>query len=371
MKPLAPLPFASPFVFALVLAAPSAGQVSSDAGTTSFPLGEYRLGHTTSAGKSAWQGPRESWDEARADARPPAAVRYADLAAHEEWLLQVRADHHEFDGLRDRRDDISSSQIFGQGYTHAPTEMTRDRVEFLLLYGLQPETSVFAELPWTRQSMDIETVGGGTLETDNQGLGDVKLGVVHDLSLSEFERLRGTFGVSIPTGSVDETDRDENGNNIRLPYVMQNGTGTFDLHPGLTWTRQYDDWSWGAQGLARFHLGRNDEDWARSDEGEVSIWAARPFHECLSGSVRARGVFWGDVHKGDANLDPDRNPLEDNTRQGGERYELIGGLNWRLDDANHVHRTLSLEVGFPVDEWLDGPGLASEFWAVLAWRHSF
>ena len=87
--------------------------------------------------------------------------------------------------------------------------------------------------------------------------------------------------------------------------------------------------------------------------------------------MRLRGVYWGDVHGRDDELDATRNPLEDRARQGGERIDAIGGFHWQLGDGLQDVRSLGLEVGVPVAEWLDGPGISTRAWAVLAWRISF
>ena len=307
---------------------------------------------------------------ARPDGRAPAGVRYAELALYEGWSLEIRMSRNEQDGLRDKRDTISSSEIFAQGYSHAPRELTTDRIDFMLLYGMERDTTLFAGLPWISREMKIDTQSG-SFDTETEGVGDLRLGIVTEYEFLDREVLNLTLGLSIPTGSIKEDDRDDNGQSMRLPYSMQLGTGTFDLLPGVTWMTHSDPWTLGLQGLGRIHLGDNGEGWARSNEGEVSAWAARSLTDATAASLRLRGVYWGDVHGRDDELDATRNPLEDRTRQGGERIDAIGGFHWQLGDGLQDVRSLGLEVGVPVAEWLDGPGISTRAWAVLAWRISF
>ena len=63
----------------------------------------------------------------------------------------------------------------------------------------------------------------------------MRLGIVTDYDLLGAEWLHLTLGLSIPTGSIKEGDRDVTGQSMRGPYSMQLGTGTFDLLPGVTW----------------------------------------------------------------------------------------------------------------------------------------
>ena len=61
--------------------------------------------------------------------------------------------------------------------------------------------------------------------------------------------LHANVGLSFPTGSINERDKNpmSMGNNVRLPYPMQNGSGTYDFLPGLTYIGKQEVWSWGAQ----------------------------------------------------------------------------------------------------------------------------
>ncbi len=311
------------------------------------------------------------WDWARPDARPPVGVTFTDLLDAKEWMVYVRYERIEQDGMRDDMEDLSSQEIFDMGYEVAAEEMSTDVLDLQMFYGWDERWTLFAELPWIARKMDNETDTGDGFETEANGIGDLKLGTVRALHQGDGRKLVANLGLSIPTGSVDEADHDQNGERITLPYSMQIGTGTYNLHPGLSWLVQYDTWSWGAQGQWRLRVGRNDEDWAKSNEGDLSVWVAKGFSPSVSGSLRLRGYFWGDIHGESDELDPTVSPLNDRHTQGGERYDLVGGLTWQLGGGYETVRTLSVEVGKPVVEWLDGPGLSTDIYLLLGWRYSF
>ncbi len=312
-----------------------------------------------------------SWDWARPDARAPAGVVFTDTLDVDEWMIHLRYQRIEQEGLRDGTDDIPDSEIFAFGYSTAPQEMTTDILDFLVLYGLGDSWTLFAEMPWISRDMENLTDGGVGFSTEADGIGDVQLGTLLELLEEDGSRLIANLGLSVPTGSTDEDDADENGASRMLPYSMQLGTGTYDLHPGLSWLVQYDTWAWGAQGQFRVRIGRNDEDWARSNEGDLSAWVIKGFSPTVAGSLRVRGYFWGDVYGEAGELDPNANPLEDPSAQGGERYDLVGGLTWQPGGGYETIRTLDLEGGKPVTEWLDGPGLSTDVYLIVSWRYSF
>jgi hypothetical protein len=312
-----------------------------------------------------------NWDWSRPDARPPTGVTFTDVLDPKEWMVYLRYQRTEQDGLRNSRDDLSSQDAFDQGYTVAPTEMTTDAVDIQMFYGWDEHWTFFAELPWIAREMENDTENGDDFTTNANGIGDLKLGAVRTLHEDEGRKLIANLGLSVPTGSVDETDNDADGNSITLPYSMQIGTGTYDVHPGVSWLVQYDTWSWGAQGQWRLRIGENNEGWAKSNEGDISAWLGKSFSPSIAGSLRVRGYFWGDVHGESDDLDPATNPLNDRHRQGGERIDLVGGLTWQLGEGHEAVRTLGFEAGKPVAEWLDGPGLSTDFYLIFGWRYSF
>ena len=312
-----------------------------------------------------------SWDWSRPDSRPPTGVTFTDLLDPKEWMVYLRYQRIEQDGVRNDREDLSSQEVFDMGYTVAPEEMTTDVVDVQMFYGWEERWTFFADLPWIAHEAENVTDTGADFTTESDGIGDLKLGAMRLLHREEGRVLIANLGLSIPTGSIDESDEDAAGQPITLPYPMQIGTGTYDIHPGISWLVQYDTWSWGAQGQWRVSTGSNSEEWARSGEGDMSAWLAKGFSPSIAGSLRLRGYFWGDVHGDADDLDPNVNPQNDEHQQGGERFDVVAGLDWQFGEGHDAIRTLGFEVGKPVLEWVDGPGLSTDFYVTFGWRYSF
>ena len=126
----------------------------------------------------------------------------------------------------------------------------------------------------------------------------------------------------------------------------------------------------GARAAGRIHLEtENDDGWFRSNSMRVDLWAGTELADDLTGTLRVQADWWGDLHNFDPELDRTQSPAEDSLRFGGSRVNLYGGLSWDLDDERT--NQIALEVGAPVEEWLDGPQLSQELSLLLGWRANF
>ncbi|TDJ66281.1 MAG: hypothetical protein E2O39_16690 [Planctomycetota bacterium] len=316
--------------------------------------------------------PEIYWDLQRIDALPPAGVFHAVTLVEDDWMISYRYFFQSFHGMRDGRDNISTSTLLGSGtgYTSTPRKMTTQTHVFEALYGFDDDWTLFAMVPYLRKDMTTNTLTDD-FDTDSEGIGDLRLGVIRTIKEEQNTMFRVHFGVGIPTGKFDEKDHDETNTNITLPYVMQLGTGTFDFYPGAVFMKQMEGWTWGVQTAARIHVGKNSDDWAVSDSNHLTGWYSKQISETIAGSLRFDFFSWGDYHGASKDLDPDANPANDPHRQGGNRLDLLGGFNFELGDGyDQLHR-IAVEVGLPVDEWLDGPQLSSEWMATIGWQLSF
>ncbi|MEZ5975330.1 MAG: transporter [Planctomycetota bacterium] len=300
-------------------------------------------------------------------------VRAADHPGRH-WALchaHLRGRQDSYDGLREGRDDLSSADAFGQGYTVAPTKRTDHRFELEAWYGLNERWDLYAVLPFQSRDLDYDRSLGGADSADTSGLGDIQLGGVFRSYDVEGTRVSYLVGLNIPTGSIDERGTYAGTANSKLPYDLQLGTGTFELMPGMVFeTTTKGGIQLGARAAGRIHLEtENDEGWFPSNSARVDVWAGKQLADDLTGTVRLQGDWWGDLHNFDPELDVNQSPGEDSLRQGGDRVMVFGGLGYDLDTERD--QRVQLEFGAPVDQWLDGPQLAVDWTVVLGWRVNF
>jgi hypothetical protein len=284
--------------------------------------------------------------------------------------VTLRASQDTFDGLRDGRNDRSSAEIFGRGFTIAPTQRYDQRFELEAVFGFDARWDIYFVLPYATRSMDMDLSLGGESDVDSSSLGDIQIGGIFRSYDRGPTRVSFMGGISLPTGEFDAEDDYAGVANSALPYSMHVGSGTFDLLPAALIESRWRNVLLGARASGRIHLqGAHDEGWFRSNSTRVDVWAGTRIARNTHGTLRVQADWWGDIHGEDPDLVPLRNPLEDSLRHGGSRVSLFAGVSKDLDRRGR--HNLALEIGLPVDEWLDGPALSQEWSAVIGWRMKF
>lgn len=139
---------------------------------------------------------------------------------------------------------------------------------------------------------------------------------------------------------------------------MQNGSGTFDLLPGITYTGRSKDWSWGGQFNAIVRLGENDDNYTLGNVYSASVWGARRWVDWLSSSARLIGEVGEDIDGADPRLNPLQVPTADPNLRAGNFLSLGLGLNFLVPSGPVEGVRLSVEGIIPLVQDLDGPQTA-------------
>ena len=281
-----------------------------------------------------------------------------------EWMISVRVMHMSMDGLTDNGDSVSSSELFAQGYMVAPLSMDMDMVMLGGMYAPTDNLTLMVMVPWIESSMDHITGGGTKFETESSGLGDTLLTGLVQLSELEHHSVHLNIGLSLPTGSIDETDDTPMMAGAKLPYPMQLGTGTYDFLPGLTYVGDSGPWSWGAQGIGRLHLGENDEGYRHGNRFDTTGWVTRAMGT-FDTSLRMDFAHWSNFHGADSDLNPGMVPTADPKLRGGDQLDAILGVAWNSHASGN---RLGLEIGMPVYQDLDGPALETDWFLTVGWQ---
>ena len=160
------------------------------------------------------------------------------------------------------------------GHTHKKGEwMTSYKYMWMemmagLMYAPTDRITVMSMVPIIQKSMDHKHKNGTIFTRNTEGVGDIKLLSLIKIFNDPSKKAHAIFGLSLPSGSIDEKD----GQDARLPYSMQLGSGTYDLIMGATMTHFYDTWSIGIQPMLTTHLNTNNHNysmiWGRVTKGK-------------------------------------------------------------------------------------------------------
>lgn len=313
------------------------------------------------------------WTSARPDGHAPIGVMLDHTHEAGEFMLSYRYMYMRMRGLRDGTSRIEPREVLapdGYGFMVTPLEMPMQMHMFGLMFAPADNLTLVGMLPVEVISMDHVTRAGMEFRTESSGIGDFKLAGLYTLARFGDQHIHGALALSFPTGSIDARDDTPMAEDVRLPYPMQIGSGTYDLAPSLTYLGQHADWSWGGQASATFRLGENEYDYRRGHFYGATFWGAERFSRWLSGSLRLEGLIWDDVGGADPSLDPTVVPTADPDRQGGARLSIGVGANTYVRGGTLKGLRIAAECLLPFVQDLNGPQLGTDWWIILGAQYS-
>ena len=251
-----------------------------------------------------------------------------------------------------------------------PTEMDVQMHMLMAMYAPTDWLTLMAMGSYVEKEMDHITFAGpagttrlGTFTTRSEGISDSKLSAIFRLYNDGRHRVQVTTGLSLPTGSITETDDvlTPTGTTptLRLPYSMQLGSGTFDFLPGITIRGRQGPWSYGARYRGVIRLGDNDEGYAFGDFHALTAWGAYQWTPVVNASLRIAARTEGSISGKDPLIAA---PVQTAVPalQGGDRVDLFLGLGLTGQGSLQGYR-LDAEVGVPIHQDLNGPQLEMDY----------
>jgi len=301
----------------------------------------------------------------------------------------------------------SDSQIQNQGCTQGYTHTCRVTPAYMNM-GMHMLDIMYAPTDWLNvmlmpqfmdMDMDMRPLQGVKVDVTEDhlhgghrtgGIGDTGMYALFKLFDNGDHHFHVTLGLSAPTGDTDimlrRMHRKAEG---YLHYGMQLGSGTWDFKPSLTYTGQWDDWSWGGQFSAVTRLqNHNDAGYALGDMFQTTAWGSYSLTHALSASVRGlytvqqhidgrfnpvAGVIDGVVVK---NVNPgskinySSGPMDYPSSYGGRYWDVGFGLNYTVPAGTLKGNNIGVEWLQPVQDDVNGyqlqrEGALSATWSVM------
>lgn len=310
------------------------------------------------------------WSSGRPDGHAPISVMGDHTHGRGEWMFSYRYMFMDMDGNRDGTDSLSTREVLEQ-FPVTPVEMSMEMHMLGAMYAPTDNLTLMVMAPYISKEMDHVTRTGVNFTTNSEGFGDIKTTALYKIFDQDRQRLHLHFGLSFPTGSIEERDDTPAGDDQILPYPMQIGSGTFDLLPGITYLGQSDQGSWGAQALTTLRLGENSNDYRLGNQLQLTGWIARNWTDWLSTSIRLKGMTWGNIDGADERLNPMMIPTADPDRRGGTQLNLGLGVNLYAPRGNLKGSRLAMEFELPLYRSLDGPQLETDWQLTVGLQTSF
>jgi len=326
----------------------------------------------------------------RADDHAPIGVMAEHYHEAGEVMFSYRYMSMSMQGNQDGSSDLSADQIAtttpnrffgspGQPPTLriVPTEMTMDMHMLGAMFAPSDRLTLMTMLSYVEKEMQHLTYQGGMgatvlggFTTKTSGIGDTSLAALIRLRETETDRLHATLGLSVPTADIDATGTilapTGMTPTVRVPYPMQLGSGTYDVIGGLTYSRYFDRWSWGAQWRSTIRNGTNDEGYSLGDEHRLTAWYSRLLSTHFSWSGRVAYFDRNNVNGMDPLI---MGPVQtaDPARQGAKRLDAALGINFATESGHRI----ALEYVIPLEQDLEGPQLKTDDLLTVGYQFSF
>ena len=303
----------------------------------------------------------------RASDFAPAGVLLDHTHERGDWTFLYRYQWDLEDRLMQGEERLSPAEFAVQypGYESTPLSQLNQTHTFGVMYAPHERFTVAMLLPFVQKSLD-QSVGGVIDRQETSGIGDALLIVLLPFMQKGTQKTQFNVALSLPTGSIRVEGSDGN----RLPYTMQHGSGSWDVHWGLTYTGKRARFSWGAQVESQYRTGKNDLGYELGAVYQASSWMAAELGDWLSLSARLGWAKTENIKGADPALATpaatDFSPLNAANRQGGTRVEMGPGLNLLLPIWGG--QRFSFEALFPLYQSVDGPQLAPDVKYTVAWQ---
>lgn len=304
-------------------------------------------------------------DSSRADDHAPISIMGDHTHKAGEWMMSYRYMNMEMSGNYIGSNEVSTQDVLSS-YMVSPLEMTMKMHMIGVMYAPTNDVTLMAMANYLDTDMDHVTRMGMNFSTATSGLGDTSISALVNLQKNAERSTHYQIGVSIPTGGIKERGMTPMGN-VRLPYPMQLGSGTYDAILALTHKEFFANSSWGIQGRQIFRTGTNDLDYRLGNKFELNSWYAHNLSHQVAVSAGVSYTNQKDIKGADSALNPMMVATADPKLRGGYFWDLSLGLNYNLHNG---HR-LGLEIGKTVHQDLDGPQLGRDWELTLGWQYAF
>jgi hypothetical protein len=249
-----------------------------------------------------------------------------------------------------------------------------DKLSFMLMVNYQSMNMTMSMLPSSMNMDDMMNMTTSSTEMQNtsHGFGDSKVYAGYSLYSCKNQSIVLDVGISIPTGSITKTDQ----KNImfygqRLSYMMQLGSGTFDLLPGITYTYRRKSFSWSAQLTSALHPFYNKAGYKWGNEFAINTWADCKWVYWFSSSLRVLANSTGTIQGTDHHIYNSMEPSASPENYGGKAITALVGVNFFLKDELLKNSKIAVEYGSPLYQYANGIQLTSKHFFNLTWFLNF
>lgn len=281
----------------------------------------------------------------------------------------------------------SDDDVF-KNYMMAPETMSMQMHMVMAMYGVTDRLTLMGMGGYMLSDMSMNMsgnmtgmpgmtmqMGGMTMLSSSSGFSDTRLSALYNFANGAKHRIIGSLGISLPTGTVRAKGTTMLGDNQRLPYDMQTGSGSYSMVPDVTYARKYGLFYCGVNVGADLKLNYNSLGYKYGNVYHGSAWAGYRFLPFLSATIRGEAVHTDKISGSDPvsaiPVYQANDPTANTANYGGSVANLYTGLNFSLMKPVLEKFRLMVEYGMPLYQNLNGTQMALKSNLLAGVQYSF
>jgi hypothetical protein len=317
----------------------------------------------------------------------PAGVMISHLHTKKQFMLSYRYMSMQMGHMQSGTQSVSDMQVYNN-YVMSSSGMRMDMHMLMGMYGLSNKITLMGMLNYNYNTMsmtmlptahmtmpDGEIMGSVNAPSKiySQGLGDTKLYALYGIINNSKHHLLLSGGISLPTGSITVQGSSTSMYQQRhVPYMMQMGTGTWDLMPGVTYLHSKGAITYSAQLSSIIHPGFNSMNYAYGNSATFTSWFAYKWFSLLSSSVRIDASTTGAINGYDSNIPAGYEPSTLGQNYGGQHINGYIGTNFYFPKSSFMkNNRIMLELGLPLYQNLNGVQQSTKSTLYASWSAVF
>jgi len=251
----------------------------------------------------------------------------------------------------------------------APVDMNMHMLMGMVMYGVTDKFMLMGMAHYMKNEMTMLTQDGTSSKMNTSGIADTVISGMLQIPY----KLTLNIGLSLPTGSISEVGPMTHAKgvvqqDVRYPYGMQLGSGSYDIKHGISYTDSSKDIGWGGsyEYTSRLNKNKNDYKWGNLFLADSWIrWdVTNQFNTTAKLSLRVLGEMEG----ADPVLEEQNSPAGFSMMSPAMSAKNYGGR--RLDFGLGAKYTISAysvsgDFSMPVYQNLWGPQMATKWIASL------
>ena len=315
----------------------------------------------------------------------PAGVMISHVHPKKEWMVSYRYMQMGMDKPIQGMNTVSELDIYNTYLAYTPS-MQMDMHMVMGMVGITNRLTAMVMLNYTSNSMEMKMLGNHThamsgmsmpansgMRMNTNGLGDSKLQLLYGILKNSITQVVLNMGASIPTGSFQQkgiTD-DLFYAGSRLPYMMQLGSGSWDITPGITYVTQKSKVAFSAQVQGIVRLNKNKAGYRFGNELSATTWLGYNWWKGLGSSVRLEGTWLGKIAGFDPTVYAYNEIAANSNNYGGIRIQGLIGLSYQFEEGFVANHRLAVEYGLPIYQIVEGiQNKLKQTW-MASWSYSF